>query len=301
MNILKYLDIRSLVRQFKSEGLSMRRRFVVYVFSVIVLFLTVIIILLNLFGVLDPTDRRIMNDLSAHLSSCSEHIEHDCDELAACAISFSGQLEASVQNYLTENDISFDELKNDSESLDALQNRLYDSVYLNMQVAPASGAFYILDTTANSNSETDQTLKLKVRDRLLCEDVGKINGDLSKIKEVCENEIAENGFEYSVSADYGTYYFPSRTYENITLPAGDYRAIKVIIGEGKGENWWCVMYPPLCYSGATDGKLSEEKMNLLKNCMDKESFELIENSGIKIKPSLKIVELWQKIRHKFLA
>ncbi len=158
-----------------------------------------------------------------------------------------------------------------------------------------------LHIVANSNSETDQTLKLKVRDRLLCEDVGKINGDLSKIKEVCENEITENGFEYSVSADYGTYYFPSRTYENITLPAGDYRAIKVIIGEGKGENWWCVMYPPLCYSGATDGKLSEEKMNLLKNCMDKESFELIENSGIKIKPSLKIVELWQKIRHKFLA
>lgn len=154
MNILKYLDIRSLVKQLRSEGLSMRRRFAVYVFSVICLFLAVIIILLNLFGILNPTDRQIKNDLNARLSACSGRIERDCDELAACAISFSGQLETSIQDYLTENNISFDELKNDSEALDALQNRLYDSVYLNMQVAPASGAFYILDTTANSSSET---------------------------------------------------------------------------------------------------------------------------------------------------
>ena len=155
MKILKYLDIKSLVRQFRSEGLSMRRRFAFYVFSVICLFLAVIIILLNLFGILNPTDRQIMNDLNAHLSSCSERIERDSDELAACAISFSKQLEKTIQDYLTESNISFAELENDSEALDALQNRLYDSVYLNMQVAPASGAFYILDTTANSNSETE--------------------------------------------------------------------------------------------------------------------------------------------------
>lgn len=154
MNILKYLDIKSLIKQFKSEGLSMRRRFAFYIFSVICLFLAVIIILLNLFGILNPTNRQIMNDLNSRLSACSDRIERDCDELAACAISFSGQLSDSIQNYLTENNISFDELKNNAEALDALQNRLYDSVYLNMQVAPASGAFYILDTTANSNSET---------------------------------------------------------------------------------------------------------------------------------------------------
>ena len=153
MSILKYLDIKSLIKQFKSEGLSMRRRFAFYVFSVICLFLAVIIILLNLFGILNPTNRQIMNDLNAHLSACSERIERDCDELAACAISFSGQLEQSIQDYLTENHISFDELKNNSEALDALQNRLYNSVYLNMQVAPASGAFYILDTTVNSVSD----------------------------------------------------------------------------------------------------------------------------------------------------
>lgn len=154
MNILKYLDIKNLVKQFKEEGLSMRRRFAFYVFSIICLFLAVIIILLNLFGILNPTNRQIMNDLNAQLSACSDSIVGDCDELAACAISFSGQLSDSIQNYLTENNISFEELENKSETLDTLQNKLYDSVYLNMQVAPASGAFYILDTTAKDNSDT---------------------------------------------------------------------------------------------------------------------------------------------------
>lgn len=153
MNILKYLDIGNLVKQFRTEGLSMRRRFVFYFLSVICLFLAVIIILLNLFGILNPTNRQIMNDLNSRLSACAELIERDSDELAACAISFSGQLEREIQDYLTENNISFDELENNSDALDELQNRLYDSVYLNMQVAPASGAFYILDTTVNSSSD----------------------------------------------------------------------------------------------------------------------------------------------------
>ena len=178
MNILKYLDIGSLVKQFRSEGLSMRRRFAVYVFSVICLFLAVIVILLNIFGILNLTDRQIMNDLNAQLSACSDSIEGDCDELAACAISFSGQLEGIVQDYLTENNMSFDELKDNSEALDALQNRLYDLVYLNMQVAPASGAFYILDTTANSNSENPLFNGIYLKYINLCSE-NTVNNDFS--------------------------------------------------------------------------------------------------------------------------
>ncbi len=155
MKILKSFDIKSVLKQLKTEGLSMRRRFAFYVFSIICLLFAVIFIMLNLFGILNPTDRQIMNDLNARLSDCSDRIERECDELAACAISFSGQLEATIHDYLTENNIGFDELKNNPEALDALQNKMYDSVYLNMQLAPASGAFYILDTTANSNSQTE--------------------------------------------------------------------------------------------------------------------------------------------------
>ena len=178
MNILKYLDIKSLIKQFRAEGVSMRRRFAFYVFSVICLFLAVIIILLNLFGILNPTGRQIMNDLGARLSACSERIERDCDELAACAIAFSGQLEGAIQGYLTENNIGFDELKDNSGALDALQNRLYDSVYLNMQVAPASGAFYILDTTANSNSETELYSGVYLKYINLCSE-NTVNNDFS--------------------------------------------------------------------------------------------------------------------------
>ena len=178
MNILKYLDIKSLLNQFKSEGLSMRRRFIFYVFSVICLFLAVIVILLNLFGILNPTDRQIMNDLNSRLYACSERIERDCDELAACAISFSGQLEKSIQSYLTENNISFNELKDNSAALDNLQNSLYDSVYLNMQVAPASGAFYILDTTANSKSETKLYSGIYLKYINLCSE-NTVNNDFS--------------------------------------------------------------------------------------------------------------------------
>jgi len=178
MNILKYLDIKSLVKHIRTEGVSMRRRFAVYVFSFICLFLAVIIILLNLFGILNPTDRQIMNDLNLRLSTCSESIERDCDELAACAISFSGQLSTAIQDYLTENNTDFDKLKNDPVSLDALQNRLYDSVYLNMQVAPASGAFYILDTTANSNSETQLYSGIYLKYINLCSE-NTVNNDFS--------------------------------------------------------------------------------------------------------------------------
>lgn len=156
-----------------------------------------------------------------------------------------------------------------------------------------------LHIIANSNSKEDQSLKLKVRDRLLNENFKDLKHDLNKIEEVCQEEILKNGYDYKVTADYGKFYFPNKTYDNITLPAGDYDAIKVIIGQGRGENWWCVMYPPLCYSGSTEGKLSEEKLNLLKNSMKKDNYKLIENGEVKIKPALKIVEWWQEIRHGF--
>ncbi len=178
MRIHKCLDIKSLVKQFKAEGLSMRRRFAFYVFSMICLFLAVIIILLNLFGILDPTDRQIMNDLETRLYSCSDSIERDCDELAACAISFSGQLETTLQDFLAENSMTFADLENNSVALDALQNRLYYSTYLNMQVAPASGAFYILDTTANSNSETELYSGIYLKYINLCSE-NTVNNDFS--------------------------------------------------------------------------------------------------------------------------
>lgn len=113
---------------------------------------------------------------------------------------------------------------------------------------------------ANSNSEEDQQLKLKVRDAVLSagkeifdgsvtsEDAKeKITPYIDYLETVALEVIKNDGFDYSVNITVENEYFNTRTYDNsVTLPAGNYNAVKVVIGEGKGQNWWCVMFPPMC-------------------------------------------------------
>lgn len=132
----------------------MRRRLFLYIITTISMILALILLLLNVFGIMNPTNTQIMEVLDSQLMSCSDNIEHDYDEIAAYAISFAEQLEDSIQDYLTENNLAFDKLKNNTDAITKLQNKLYDTVYLNMQLAPSSGAFYILNTTVNSHSDT---------------------------------------------------------------------------------------------------------------------------------------------------
>lgn len=120
-----------------------------------------------------------------------------------------------------------------------------------------------LHIIANSDSDFDQELKLRVRDRVLeytgglfAEASGKTEAEAlaeysaNDIKAVAEEVIAENGADYSVSVEITNMWFETRTYDGFTLPAGDYDAVRIIIGAGEGHNWWCVMYPPLCLPGA---------------------------------------------------
>ncbi len=129
-----------------------------------------------------------------------------------------------------------------------------------------SGVFR-LHVIANSDSAEDQALKLKVRDALL-EQSGEIfqnekakDGaekaackNLGLLLKTAEKTIHENGMDYPVSVSVGKSRFPTRVYENITLPAGEYDALRVVIGEGKGKNWWCVMFPALCLPAAEKEK-----------------------------------------------
>ena len=147
------VGLPQIIRQIKSGGISIRRRFIAYIISAIALVLSLILLLLNLFGIMNPASAQIMDVLDTQLHSYTDNIERDYDKAAAHAISFSAQLETEIQKYLTENNLDFVSLKNDAAALSALQSELYDIVYLNMQLAPASGAFYILDTTVNSRSE----------------------------------------------------------------------------------------------------------------------------------------------------
>ena len=121
--------------------------------------------------------------------------------------------------------------------------------------------FHVL---ANSNSRDDQELKLKVRDNVLkvWKNIGKNAGnacdaeniaikELSLLREAALDIVNEERYHYDVPVSCGVYPFPQKSYGNITLPEGNYNAIRVVIGEGKGDNWWCVMYPPLCFVNET--------------------------------------------------
>ena len=132
----------------------MRRRFVLYIISAIALVLSLILLLLNLFGVMNPTNARVMEVLDTQLLSYTDSIEGDYDKVAAHTLSFSDQIEAVLEGFLVDNNLVFEDLKNNAEALSALQLELYNTVYLNMQLAPSSGAFYILDTTVNGQSDT---------------------------------------------------------------------------------------------------------------------------------------------------
>ncbi len=116
-----------------------------------------------------------------------------------------------------------------------------------------------LHILANSNSDEDQALKLKVRDEILKEsselftegksrlEVEKLVLDnMDKIQKIAEKVIADNGYNYPVKCELTHMNFDTRVYDNITLPAGDYDALRITIGSAQGKNWWCVMYPSLC-------------------------------------------------------
>ena len=170
-----------------------------------------------------------------------------------------------------------------------------------------SNAVVRLHIVANSNSERDQKLKLNVRDRII-KDTSHIfeetlsptqalalaSENISLIKNLAEDEIKRLGYDYPVTVSVGKEAFPTKTYGNLTLPSGRYNAVKVKIGEAEGENWWCVMYPPLCF---TDGiiSVSENSISQLKNSLSESEFMLLTKSStsLPVEIKFKIVELFQ--------
>jgi len=119
---------------------------------------------------------------------------------------------------------------------------------------------------ANSDSDADQALKLKVRDSITAKAAGlfDVAGDeqdaietarahLPELQQAAEQRILSEGYNYPVEVEIVHMYFTTRTYDAGTLPAGMYDAVRVTIGEGKGHNWWCVVFPPICVATATDG------------------------------------------------
>lgn len=157
--------------------------------------------------------------------------------------------------------------------------------------------FHIL---ANSDSEEDQVLKLKVRDKVLektkilfdtansksdAEEFVKAN--LETIEKIAQNEVYKNGYNYPVKAEVVNMHFDTRYYEGYTLPSGMYDALRITIGNAKGHNWWCVMYPSICISTVDEGK------SRAKNALSDDEYSVVTDEKVEYK--FFIVELFQKI------
>lgn len=163
---------------------------------------------------------------------------------------------------------------------------------------------------ANSDSSNDQAVKLKVRDDVLSylapklekssslEESRKIlNDNDSQIKKIAEAEIKKYGYDFSVKTELSNENFPVKTYGNITLPQGKYEAYRIIIGSGKGQNWWCVMFPPLCFVDITKGNISykETQKEMLK-VLTPEEYSIVDNQNLgNIKIKFKLLEIFNKI------
>lgn len=158
-----------------------------------------------------------------------------------------------------------------------------------------------LHVIANSDSSVDQNLKLRLRDYILeeGEDIfdgsvnvenafEKIEPKLSELEKSAETFVKNAGFDYDVKITLSNEYFTTRTYESVTLPAGKYLALRVVIGSGEGHNWWCVMFPPMCVPAA-------DKKDEIENVFTDKEIKLVESKP-KYEPRFKVVEIYEQIR-----
>lgn len=178
--------------------------------------------------------------------------------------------------------------------------------YTHAVTTDIADSVFRLHVIANSNSDEDQNLKYIVRDKVIeylssisqnassKEEVIKIaKANLDKIQAIASQTIRDNGYTYSVNVEVGNFSFPSKIYGDITLPPGYYDALRIKIGKAEGQNWWCVMFPPLCFVDVTSGVVPDESKEIMKENLSKEEFDLISKNSNEVKVKFKIVEVLQ--------
>lgn len=178
----------------------------------------------------------------------------------------------------------------------AVSNNIADSVFR-------------LHVIANSDSNEDQELKYKVRDAVL-EYMNSITIDCSSKEEsiqiakehedefykIAKQTIEENGYDYSVNIKIGNFNFPTKTYGDISLPAGNYDALRIEIGNASGQNWWCVMFPPLCFVDVSSGVVPDESKEIMQDNLSTEEYTLISDSNSSdVKFKFGLVEFFNNI------
>ncbi len=195
---------------------------------------------------------------------------------------------------------------------------IYISNYSQNVQANLAHSLIRFHVVANSNTPKDQALKESVKIHIIQEtkhlfdETGNIDQNreiilqnMDYILQIANAEIKRWGKEYHTKILLGVYPFPTRKYGTVTLPAGEYEALRVVIGEGEGDNWWCVLFPPLCFIDAAQGEMSEEAKQVIKQTLTEEEYKLIANADmnaeIPVVIKFKVVEWWQNSRTRIQA
>lgn len=145
--------------------------------------------------------------------------------------------------------------------------------------------FHVL---ANSDSEKDQALKMKVKEEVITymrqelPESDSVNttkkwarDNLDEIVALAQQRVEEEGYDYPVTAEVTTCDFPDKTYGDITFPAGEYEALRIEIGQAKGQNWWCVLYPNLCFIDAVNAVVPDAGKKDLKEVLEEDTYEMV--------------------------
>lgn len=182
--------------------------------------------------------------------------------------------------------------------------------YVNAVSANISSSVFRLHVIANSDSTEDQNLKYLVRDALIDYMNSVSKNSNSKDEAICiayqhksdfykiaKKVINDNGYDYNVNISIGNFAFPTKNYGDISLPAGYYDALKVEIGNASGQNWWCVMFPPLCFVDISTGIVPEDSKETIKDSLHTEEYNLINSAQTAdVKFKFKLLEFFQNIK-----
>lgn len=181
--------------------------------------------------------------------------------------------------------------------------------YVNAVSEYIASSVFRLHVIANSDSDEDQSLKYKVRDSVL-EYMNEIAKDCTskeevitlaneyqdEFKRIAKQVIQENGYNYDVTISIGNFEFPTKTYGDISLPAGNYDALRIEIGEAKGQNWWCVMFPPLCFVDVSSGVVPDESKEIMQENLGEEEYSIIsDNESGDIQFKFSLIEFFKNI------
>ena len=173
-----------------------------------------------------------------------------------------------------------------------------------------SNSVFRLHVIANSDTDEDQNLKYKVRDALLeymnsifqnCTSKNEVieiaNNHKENFYKIAKQVIRENGYDYDININIGNFEFPTKYYGDISFPSGNYDALRVEIGNASGQNWWCVMFPPLCFVDVSSGIVPDESKEIIQDNLSDEEYTIISNqerTDIKFKFSL--IEMFQNLK-----